>query len=56
MSQWVEVTFHGLVPTGQTIVDVDIVEVSKNLMEVFGFTHIDGLTVTREERDEWATS
>lgn len=46
--KWVRVEFHGLVPEGEMLTDVDTVEVSKNLMKVFGFEYIDGLTVTQK--------
>ena len=45
MPQWVRVEFYGLVPDRQVIVGLDPLEVGANLMRVFGFSHIDGLTV-----------
>lgn len=44
-AQWVRVEFYGLVPPGQRVESVDLAEVGANLMQAFGFTHIDGLTV-----------
>ena len=45
-SQWVKVEFYGLVPAGQVVTDVDPLEVGANLIRAFGFTHIDGLTIS----------
>lgn len=46
MSQWVKVEFYGKVPNDEIVLDADLLVVGGTLMEAFGFTHLDGLTVT----------
>jgi len=49
--EWVEVHFYGLVPAGQTVIDVNIEELAQTLCKAFGFTHVDNITVAKTKRE-----
>ena len=53
---WVHVDFYGRAPDTQAVTGVNVPVVAAELMQAFGFTHIDKLTATRVAHPENAIS